>query len=121
MKILIQLGILFAVCWAGACLEAALPFAFPASVLALVLLLLALFTGLLKLPRIRETADFFTSNLGLFFIPAGVGLMNHAALIRENALALLAVLLLSLVLTFAAAAGTVNLVRRLRGRKERDA
>ena len=38
MKILIQVGILFGLTWVSECIEKALPFVFPASVISLLLL-----------------------------------------------------------------------------------
>ena len=48
MKIIKQTGIIFFICWISVILEALLPFAFPASVIGMVLLLLFLLSGLLK-------------------------------------------------------------------------
>ena len=41
MKIICQIGVVFAVCWVSQLIEAALPFPFPASVIGMVLLLVA--------------------------------------------------------------------------------
>ena len=42
MKIIIQIAIIFSICWVSQMIEALLPIAFPASVIAMVLLLLLL-------------------------------------------------------------------------------
>jgi len=58
MKIIKQFGIIFSICWIGTVIEHVLPFPFPASVIAMVLLLLCLLTGILKVEHIREKSDF---------------------------------------------------------------
>ena len=42
MKIITQFGIIFSICWLGTVVENLLPFAFPASVIAMLILLLCL-------------------------------------------------------------------------------
>ena len=39
MKILLQIGVVFGVYWGSQCIEAVLPFPFPASVISLLVLL----------------------------------------------------------------------------------
>lgn len=72
MKIICQIGVIFAVCWFSQLIEAALPVPFPASVIGMLLLLALLATGLLKIEHIREKADFLLANMAFFFLPAGV-------------------------------------------------
>lgn len=46
MKIICQIGVIFAVCWFSQLIEAALPVPFPASVIGMLLLLALLATAL---------------------------------------------------------------------------
>ncbi|MDO4315191.1 MAG: CidA/LrgA family protein, partial [Oscillospiraceae bacterium] len=78
MKILLQIGIVFGLYWISQCVEAVLPFPFPASVISLLLLLLLLILRVVKVEHIREKADFLLSNLGFFFVPVAVSIMNYA-------------------------------------------
>ena len=96
MKILLQIGVVCGVYWAGQCIEHLLPFPFPASVISL-LLLRVLSTG-----HVRETAEFFTGNMGFFFLPATVSIMNYVDTIFENAAAFFTICVVSLLTTFAA-------------------
>lgn len=66
MKIICQIGVIFAVCWFSQLIEAALPVPFPASVIGMLLLLALLATGLLKIEHIREKADFLLANMAFF-------------------------------------------------------
>ena len=118
MKIIKQTGIIFFICWISVILEALLPFAFPASVIGMVLLLLFLLSGLLKVEHIREKSDFLLANMAFFFIPAGVNVMNYLDILRQNWLPLLAVCLLTTVITFAATAYSVRFTMSLRAKRK---
>ena len=118
MKIIKQTGIIFFICWISVILEALLPFAFPASVIGMVLLLLFLLSGLLKVEHIREKSDFLLANMAFFFIPAGVNVMNYLDILRQNSLPLLAVCLLTTVITFAATAYSVRCTMSLLSKRK---
>lgn len=113
MRILGQVGILCGVCLAGNLVAWALPFPFPASVAAMVLLFLLLVSGALRPAQLGETGDFLQRNMAFLLVPAGVGMIEQYALAREHLLSLVAVCLISLVLTFGATALTVGAVMRL--------
>lgn len=113
MKILLQIGIVFGIYWISQCIELILPFPFPASVISLILLLILLMLRVVKVDHIREKADFLLGNLGFFFVPAAVGIMNYADLVWKNAAAFFTICVVSMILTFGATAGTVVLTRRL--------
>lgn len=113
MKILLQIGIVFGIYWVSQCIESILPFPFPASVISLLLLLVLLILRVIKVDHIREKADFLLGNLGFFFVPASVSIMNYVDIIWENAAAFFTICVVSMVLTFAVTAGTVTLTSRL--------
>ena len=56
--------------------------------------------------------------LPLFFVPAGVGIMNHVQLMRAEWLALVAILLISTVVTMITTAGALLILVRLTGRRK---
>lgn len=121
LKILLQIGIVFGLYWLSQCVEAALPFDFPASVISLLLLLALLVLRVVKVDHIREKADFLLGNLAFFFIPVSVSIMNYADVIWENAAAFFTVCVVSLALTFAVTAAVVRLTCRLLGKRRRAA
>ena len=45
LKLLSQIGIVFAICWLGTLIEAVLPFPLPASVIAMLFLLVLVLSG----------------------------------------------------------------------------
>lgn len=62
-----------------------------------------------------ETSRAILANLGILFVPAGVGIIQHLDLIRDRGLALLAVVLLSTVITLTVTVWVFILVKRLSG------
>ena len=91
MKILLQIGVVFGLYWVSLLIEALLPIPFPASVISLLLLLLLLFLKVLKVEHIREKADFLLSNLGFFFVPVSVSIMNYVDVLRTCAVPFLVI------------------------------
>ncbi|HIV20174.1 MAG TPA: CidA/LrgA family protein [Candidatus Merdivicinus intestinigallinarum] len=114
MKLLIQIGIIFGVCWVGEGLSKLLPL--PGSVISMILLFLLLLTKLLKPAHIAEKSDFLLKNMAFFFIPAGVAIMESLGVLWENLLPFLTVCFVTMVITFAATAYTVRLVIWLQNR-----
>lgn len=117
-KIGLQMGIIFGLYWLCQMIESVLPFSFPASVIALIVLLVLLMTKILKPENIRETADFMQAGIAFFLIPVMVGLVNYVDVIAQNAVAFCVICLVSTVLTFAAVAWTVQLTCRLMNKKK---
>lgn len=124
MKIINQIGIIFAICWVSQIMERLLPFSLPASVIGMLLLFLLLLTKTLRVEHIREKSDFLLSNMAFFFIPAGVNMINYLDILRDNAVSLLVICFVTTILTFAVTAytikGTLALMNRRKGRRNKD-
>ncbi|MCJ8055920.1 CidA/LrgA family protein [Shinella curvata] len=65
--------------------------------------------------RTLETSRSILANLGILFVPAGVGIIQHLDLIRDRGFALLAIVLLSTVITLTVTVWVFILVKRLSG------
>lgn len=117
MKYLFQFLRILLFCFLGELLQWLLPLPIPASIYGLVLLLLALKTGLVKLEQVKETGSFLTGIFPLLFIPAAAGVMELWDILGKLWLPILAMLLPVTILTFAAA-GWVT--QWLAGRKNHD-
>ncbi|HIV93422.1 MAG TPA: CidA/LrgA family protein [Candidatus Eisenbergiella stercoravium] len=120
MKIIYQIGIIFALCWVSEIVENLLPFAFPASVIGMLLLFVLLIFGILKVEHIREKSDFLLSNMAFFFIPAGVSIINYFDVLAGNVGKLLLICLFTTILTFAVTAWTIRGVLWLMNRRQAD-
>ena len=118
MKIIKQFGIILSLCWIATVIERLLPIAFPASVIAMLLLLICLMTGVLKIDHIREKSDFLLANMAFFFIPAGVNVINYLDILKANWLPLLLICVITTVITFAATAYSIRLTIWLLGRRK---
>lgn len=83
-----------------------------------------LFCGLLikgKAPeRLQSTVQALLDHLSLLFVPAGVGVMLHLSLIREELLPVTAAILGSTVITIAVTALAMRAMARLIDRKTTD-
>ena len=76
MKYLRQFSIILFISTLGELLHAWIPLPIPASVYGLVLMLLALVTGILKVHQVKEVSSFLIEIMPVMFIPAGVGLLK---------------------------------------------
>ncbi len=76
MKYVKQLMLILSITFIGEILHALIPLPIPAGIYGLVLLFLALQTGILKQEAIKETAEFLLHIMPILFIPAGVALMT---------------------------------------------
>ena len=78
----------------GELLSRGLNLPFPGPVVGMVLLLAALRIEAVREP-VRQAADFLLSHLSLLFVPVGVGVMTHLALVGQYGLRMLLVILVS--------------------------
>ncbi|MCI8858814.1 MAG: CidA/LrgA family protein [Lachnospiraceae bacterium] len=76
MKLLYQFGIILFVSFLGEILYLAIPLPIPASVYGLILMLVALCTGIIKLKQVKEAATFLIEIMPVMFIPAAAGLLD---------------------------------------------
>ena len=120
MKIIKQIGIIFTVCWVSLVIEKILPFAFPASVIGMILLLICLMAGILKMEHIQEKADFLLENMAFFFIPAGVSIINYFDVLKNSVIQIIVICVVSTVVTFAVTAYTVTFTIRLMNRRKEE-
>lgn len=118
MKIIKQIGIVFAVCWLSVLVEKILPFAFPASVIGMILLFICLLSGALKIEHIQEKSDFLLENMAFFFIPAGVSIINYFDVLKNSVIQLIVICVVSTVVTFAVTAYSVMFTIRLLNRRK---
>jgi holin-like protein len=116
MNIVKQIGIVFAVCWVSHILSGLLPFAFPASIIGMLLIFVLLLTGILRIEHIREKSSFLLSNMAFFLIPAGVSVINYVDLLGRNILVLAFICVVSTIIVFIVTALTVKAMLVLTGK-----
>ena len=76
MKYLKQFGIIMVITFIGELLKYILPLPVPASIYGLIILFVALLTGIIKLEQVKETAGFLITIMPIMFVPAGVQLLE---------------------------------------------
>lgn len=87
----------------------------PGNVLGMGMLLIALSVGWIKVEWLEEAADLLLSNMALFFVPAGVGVMVYADLISREWLPISVGLVLSTFCVMAVTGWVEQLLSRREG------
>lgn len=100
MNYLKQLLIILLFCFLGQLLETLLPLPIPAAIYGLVLLLIALCSGLLKPESIADTARYLIRIMSVFFVAPAVQLLQHWGIIAPNLAAILIITLVSTWIVF---------------------
>lgn len=98
MKYLRQLLIILIFSFIGEVLHSLIPIQVPASIYGLVLLFIALLTGIIQLPQVKEAAKYLIEIMPLMFIPAGVGLLESWGDLKSILIPVLILLVVSTVL-----------------------
>ena len=73
----------------------------PGSVIGMVLLFVALAIKVVKPAQVDKLSQLLTNNMGLFFLPAGVGLMTSLGVISHYWMVILTVCVVSTILVIA--------------------
>ena len=120
MKYIYQFARLLAFCALGELCHTFLPFPVPASVYGLVLLLIALCTGIVKLDQVRETSLFLTGIFPLLFVPAAAGVMDLWEELGEMLLPAVIAVIPITILVFAAAGHTTQIFLHRKDRTKSD-
>ena len=117
MNIFGQLGIVLGICLMGEGVSYLLPITVPASVISLLLLIGLLFVGIVKEKQVAGIADFITSHMTIFFVPACIGIMQHYELILPQIVPFLFIGVITTPLVYGVTAWTVQLMM---ARKKED-
>lgn len=120
MRYLFQFGRILAFCFIGEVLHAVLPLPVPASVYGLLLLLLALCSGIVRPEQVRETGLFLTGIFPLLFVPAAAGVMELWAELGIMLLPAVIAIVPVTVLVFAAAGRTTQALIRRKEKTQSD-
>ena len=94
----------------GEVLSRGLGLPFPGPVVGMLLLLFGLRFEVVRAP-VSVCADFLLSHLSLLFVPVGVGVMTHLALLSQYGGRMLGVLVGSTLIGLAVTVGVLHLLR----------
>lgn len=112
MKLFIQMAVLFAFLEIGEGIVMLAHLPIPGSIVGMVLLAFSLKFKIVRPQWIVDVADFLCANLGFFFIPAGVGVMNCMGIIKEQWMPIALATVLSTAVIILVTGQTHSLLRR---------
>ena len=88
------------------------------NIIGMMLMFVALKTGLFSTDSVRPVAKFLLGTMALFFVPFGVGIVNSFDLIADNALAITTATVVSTFAVIVATGWTMQYLNRRNKRKE---
>ncbi|MDE7478699.1 MAG: CidA/LrgA family protein [Lachnospiraceae bacterium] len=119
MRFVKQFCIILFISFLGEILHAIIPLPIPASVYGLILMLLALCTGILQLKQVKETADFLIEIMPVMFIPAAVGLLDSWPALQPIWVPVVLITILTTVIVMAVTGQVTQcMIRRHHHKKE---
>lgn len=91
MKIFNQLGIILSIWTVGELISSLFSsiITIPGTIMGMIILFLLLQFKILKEDAIKDVTDFLLNNMAIFFVPAGVSLIQSLGLIKENVVVLI--------------------------------
>lgn len=100
MSIIMQVGIIFGLCFIGNVVASIMPIPIPGSIIGMGLMLILLGTKFLKVKQVEDVSGFLLRNMAFFFIPAGVSIMESFSVIKDKIGVLLLICVLTTIITF---------------------
>lgn len=121
MKIFKQLSLIIGFSLLGVLISYLLSLAhinFPGSLIGMILLFIFLLIGLMKVESIDEVSKFFIDNMGIFFVPGAVLILNKLELISTIWWKLTIIILGAFVISFTATYFAVKLTLYLQNKRK---
>lgn len=112
MEIVKQLVRILLFLYLGYVIEHIFNLPIPPNVIGMVLLIIALVTGVLKLEKIEETVNFIIKYLAVFYIVPSVGLIMYLELLKEQFVIIVIPVFISIIAGFFVAGKTTELLMR---------
>lgn len=122
MKIFKQLIIIIAFALVGTILSYLLSLAninFPGSLIGMILLFIFLIIGIVKVDSIDLVSKFFIDNMGIFFVPGAVMILNKLQIINDIWWKLLIIILVAFIISFICTYYSVKLTLYLQNKKKK--
>ncbi|MEY8597089.1 antiholin-like murein hydrolase modulator LrgA [Mammaliicoccus lentus] len=79
-------------------IESFMPIPMPASVIGLVLMFVALTTGIVKLEQVEAVGTALTNNIGFLFVPAGISVINSLGVLSSSPILIILLIIISTIL-----------------------
>lgn len=118
MNVILQLGFYLALSYLGDQIASILPFPFPGSVIAMVMLFILLSLKVIKTEQLKDASHFLLAYMGLFFVPPTVGLLESIGLVSNQLWQFFTVVILTTLITLLVTMFVTGFLMRLKeGRK----
>ena len=117
MKYIPQFLYILSFSFIGEVLQKAIPLPIPAAIYGLVLLLIALSTGLLKVKQVEDAAAWLISVMPILYVPICVKILEYWGVISQNAAAIITITVVSTFLVFAVSGLVTQWLMKRRGKK----
>ena len=123
MKIFKQLIIIIAFSLVGSLLSYLLSMinvSFPGSLIGMILLFIFLLVGVIKSDGISEVGQFFISNMGIFFVPGAILILDRLEVISSIWWKLIIIILGAFVISFSLTYWSVKLTLYLQNKRKKE-
>lgn len=89
----------------------------PGTVLGLIFLFLALYSGIIKTEMIEDICEILLSHMSFLFIPAGVGLMTSFGMLEGKVIPFSVIIIISTIVVWIVTAYVVKFLRKVSSKK----
>ena len=113
-----QVLIILAFTGLGEVLAAVIPFPIPAAIYGIVLMLIALGTGILKTEQVKDASGFLIAIMPILYVPVCVRILEYWGIISSNLVAILTITIVSTFLVFAVSGLVTQALLKKKGDKE---
>lgn len=104
----------------GEVLAYVIPFPIPAAIYGLVLMLIALYSGLLKPEKVKAVSSFLIGIMPILFVAPSVRILEYWGIIRPNIAAIAIISVSTTFLVFAVSGLVTQWIIRRKGGKKHD-
>ena len=118
MKYVKQIVIILVFTALGELLSAIIPFPIPAAIYGIVLMLIALGTGVLKTEAVKEAASFLTGIMPILFVPPAVRILEYWGIIGSSMATIVIITVLTTFLVFAVSGLVTQWIMKRKGGKD---
>ena len=120
MQILSGLLILFVFLFLGDLTSAAIGNYIPGNVIGMIYLFLALCCKIIKPQWIRDTAEFLTRNMVIFFVPLFMSLLDEWDILKLNLWSWIIILVATTIMVMLSAGASVEILSRKKGGRNNE-
>ena len=120
MKYLRQFFIIMLISLLGETLKWLIPLPIPASIYGLVLMLLALCTGVITVDKVEEVSTFLIEIMPVMFIPASVGLLDSWGVLKDIILPIGAIIVITTIIVMGFTGKITQGIIRMEKRKKNE-